>query len=159
MSGENGRRMSIDNLVSRLDGVKETGHGKYIACCPAHEDRSPSLAIKEGDDGRVLLHCFAGCETEDVLTAIGLTFCDLYLEQMGSKHNYKRQRFDARQVLAGVSHEIMVVCLIADRLVPAADEPDQSRLIVAAARLNNALNLSQSIGTPPEIKNIRRGGS
>ena len=153
--------MTIDTLISRLDGVKETGPGKFVARCPAHDDRSPSLAIKEADDGRILLHCFAGCETEDVLTAIGLTFCDLYLEQMGSKHNYqpKRQRFDARQVLAGVSHEIMVVCLIADRLASAAEEPDQSRLIVAAARLNNALNLSQSIGTPPEIKNIRRGGS
>ena len=61
--------MSIESLISRLDGVKETGPGKYVARCPAHEDRSPSLAIKDCGDGRILLHDFAGCETEDVLSA------------------------------------------------------------------------------------------
>jgi len=107
--------MSIDALLSRLDGVKETGHGKYVARCPAHDDRSPSLAISEGDAGRTLLKCFAGCETEDVLSALGLTFSDVMPERIGTEHSYKplRQRFDARQVLGGVSHEIMVVCLIA----------------------------------------------
>jgi len=48
--------MSIDALLDRLDGVKETGHGKYIARCPAHDDQSPSLAIKDCGDGRILLH-------------------------------------------------------------------------------------------------------
>ncbi len=47
--------MSIEALLERLDGIKESGHGKYVARCPAHEDRSPSLAIKECDDGRVLM--------------------------------------------------------------------------------------------------------
>ena len=119
------------------------------------------MAVRDCSDGVILLHCFAGCEAENVLTAIGLTFCDLYPEKMGSKHSYqpKQKPFDARQVLAGVSHEIMVVCLIADRLASTAEEPDQSRLIVAAARLNNGLNMSRSIGTSPEIKNIRRGRS
>ena len=52
--------MSADALLSRLDGVKKTGHGQWIARCPAHEDRSPSLSIAEKDD-RVLVHCHAGC--------------------------------------------------------------------------------------------------
>lgn len=152
--------MTIDILLSRLDGVKETGHGKYVARCPAHDDRSPSLAIKDGDDGRILIHCFAGCEAEDVLSAIGLRFSDVMPERIGSEHSYKpmRQRFDARQVLVGVSHEIMVVCLIADRMAGSADEHDQARLILTAGRLNNALNIAQPLGTPTEVKQIRRGG-
>ncbi len=62
-------------------------------------------------------------------------------------------------MLAGLSHEIMVVCLIADRLASAANDDDQSRLLLAATRLNTALDISQSLGTPPEIKKIRRGQS
>lgn len=40
---------NIDKLTSRLDGVKSNGYGKYLARCPAHDDKSPSLAIKETD--------------------------------------------------------------------------------------------------------------
>ncbi len=47
--------MTIDALLSLLDGVRETGPGKYQARCPAHDDRSASLAIKDCGDGRVLL--------------------------------------------------------------------------------------------------------
>ena len=47
--------MTIDALLNGLDGIRETGHGKYAARCPAHDERSPSLAIKDCGDGRVLL--------------------------------------------------------------------------------------------------------
>ena len=153
--------MSLSVLLSRLDGVRETGPGKFVARCPAHADRSPSLSVSEGDNNPVLVHCFSGCETEVVLSAIGLTFSDLYPERLGAAHAYKPKRngFDARQVLVAASQEIMVVCLIADKLASVVDDPDQSRLIIAAARLNNALNMSQSLGTPPEMKKIRRGES
>ena len=153
--------MNIESLLSHFDDVKETGHGRFIARCSAHDDRSPSLAISEGDEGRLLLHCWAGCETEDVLSARGLTFADVMPERLGTKHSYRpmRQRFDARQVLAGVSHEVMVICLIADRLAGVANDDDQSRLLLAAARLNEALDISRSLGTPPELKKIRRGES
>ena len=54
----------IDLVIDLLDGVRKSGSG-WSARCPAHEDHSPSLSISEGDDGRVLLHCFTGCTTED----------------------------------------------------------------------------------------------
>jgi DNA primase len=50
----------IENLLGRLKKVKGR-NGSWTACCPAHNDGSPSLAIREGEDGRVLLHCFGGC--------------------------------------------------------------------------------------------------
>jgi hypothetical protein len=51
--------------------VRDLGHGRYMAQCPAHEDRDPSLSFKECDDGRILVNCFAGCPTEAVMDSIG----------------------------------------------------------------------------------------
>ncbi len=137
--------MSIETLISRLDGVKETGHGKYVARCPAHDDKSPSLAIKECGDGRILIHDFAGCETEDVLAAIGLEFSDVMPERIGTEHSYKRMRqpFDARQVLATLDHESLVVSIIgADFLEHKdIDEDTWSRLGAAVSRINSARSL------------------
>ncbi len=134
--------MTIDALLDGLDGIRETGHGKYVARCPAHDDRSPSLAIKDCDDGRVLVHCFAGCETEDVLSAIGLTFSDVMPERIGKEHSYKplRQRFDARQVLATLDHEAMVTAIIASDVLEhkEVDEDTWCRLGAAAQRINTA---------------------
>jgi len=151
--------MTIETFISCLDGIKETGPGKYLARCPAHDDRSPSLAIKDGDDGRVLIHCFAGCETEDVLSAIGLTFSDVMPERIGDEHRHKpmRQRFDARQVLECVSHEVIVICLIAEKYASIIGDEDEARLMLAATRLNTALDAAPPLRTPPELRAIRRG--
>lgn len=67
----------IDDILQRLDKVRKTCKG-HQARCPAHDDGGPSLAIRECDDGRVLLHCFAGCSTADVVAALGLTMSDLF---------------------------------------------------------------------------------
>ncbi len=53
------------------------GEDRWMARCPAHADRTPSLSIRDAGD-RLLIYCHAGCATEDVLAAIGLTFRDLY---------------------------------------------------------------------------------
>ncbi|MET0013049.1 MAG: CHC2 zinc finger domain-containing protein [Sedimenticola sp.] len=68
----------VDNLLDRLEGVRKTSDRKYMARCPAHDDKSPSLSISETDNGTVLIHCFSGCEAESVLNAVGLGFPDLY---------------------------------------------------------------------------------
>ncbi len=138
--------MRLSSLISHLNAVRETGPGKYVSRCPAHDDRSPSLAIRDCDDGRVLIHCFAGCETENVLSAIGLTFSDLMPERIGSEHSYKPQRFDTRQVLAALDHESLVVAIVgADFLQhQAIDEPTWSRLAQAVGRINTA----RAIATP-----------
>jgi 5S rRNA maturation endonuclease (ribonuclease M5) len=65
------------NILSRLKKVKQR-QGGWIALCPAHADKQPSLSISEAEDGKVLLHCHAGCQTEDILSAIGLTISDLF---------------------------------------------------------------------------------
>jgi hypothetical protein len=49
------------------------------ALCPAHADRSPSLSLDIGDDGRALLYCFAGCATRQIMSALGLQMSDLFI--------------------------------------------------------------------------------
>jgi len=63
--------MNIEEVLERLEGVRRTGSG-WVARCPAHDDRSPSLSVAEGRDGRVLLRCFAGCEFAAIADAIGM---------------------------------------------------------------------------------------
>ena len=67
----------VDLVLSRLSHVKRVSGG-YMARCPAHDDKNPSLSITEGNDGRVLLKCFAGCSTEEIVKALGLTMSDLF---------------------------------------------------------------------------------
>lgn len=71
--------MTIEDLLSRLDKVAKDGEG-YKARCPAHEDRNPSLSIGQGREG-ILLHCHAGCSTEAVCSALGITTADLFTEK------------------------------------------------------------------------------
>ena len=69
-------------VLSCLDKVKARGDGKWMARCPAHDDRTPSLSVSRGGDGRALLHCFAGCAFRDVLAAIGMEEREAFVGQL-----------------------------------------------------------------------------
>jgi len=71
--------MNIATFLDRLDNVHRNGSG-WTARCPAHDDDAPSLSINEGDDGRVLVHCHAGCDTVAIVAAMGLTMRDLFAQ-------------------------------------------------------------------------------
>jgi Protein of unknown function (DUF3987) len=77
----------IDLVLPKLSRATPNGHG-WLACCPAHEDQTPSLSINQGDDGRVLLKCFAGCSHEAIMEALGLQSKDLFVPR--DSHNGKR---------------------------------------------------------------------
>lgn len=69
--------MTLDDFLERVEGVKTAGNG-YVAICPGHDDTAASLGITEGDDGRVLLRCHAGCDVTDILTKMNLSLRDLF---------------------------------------------------------------------------------
>jgi hypothetical protein len=69
--------MTADSIAARLN-AQSSGRGRWTTHCPAHNDRSPSLSIAEGDDGRVLLFCHAGCEIEAIAQALGIEVRDLF---------------------------------------------------------------------------------
>jgi hypothetical protein len=137
--------MGIDVFLSNLEGVRQTGHGRWVAKCPAHDDRSPSMAVRELDDGRILLHCFAECSPDEILDAIGMTFSDLYPEKTeGHCHHPERRPWPASDALRCVSFDALVVASSAATLLDGTpfSEADRERLMLAASRLQEAATLA-----------------
>lgn len=138
---------AVTKLLDRLERVRPTGPGRWLACCPAHEDGSPSLSIREMEDGRVLLNDFGGCETQEILDALGLSFSDLF-ERSLSKSGLPatHSRIPARELLDVIGHESMVVALIAAELVGkrTVSEEDWKRLAKAVARIGRVRDYAYS---------------
>ena len=129
-----------DRILARLEQVRQTGCDRWVACCPAHEDRSPSLSIRETADGRLLLYDFGGCQTGDVLAALGMELSDLYDKPLGHSFPPSKSRIPARDLLELVGFEIDAATII---LADVADGRSISavawqRISTAAARIGQA---------------------
>jgi hypothetical protein len=138
--GRRGRCVTAaSKVLDRLAGVKQTAPGRWISRCPAHEDKSPSLSIRETEDGRVLLYCFAACGAGDVLDSIGLCMSDLFDQPIAHHMPPLRGGFSARELLELNSHEALVAADLASSAQrrPLTEE-EQTRLVQAAARLSKA---------------------
>src|SRR5438105_1493060 len=68
----------IEPVLAKLKNVKPAGAEKWMALCPAHGDRARSLSLRLGKDGRVLMHCHAGCTVAAIMTVLGLQMTDLF---------------------------------------------------------------------------------
>lgn len=99
----------INNILSFLDKVKRTGEGKWLALCSAHADRTPSLAIKETDDGKILIHCFAGCSVSEVVGSMGLKLSDLMPDNPEFKKGSRPPRFNKYELFDIVIFEVMIL--------------------------------------------------
>lgn len=133
--------MITESFLSRLDRVKKTGPSRWLACCPAHDDRSPSLAIREVDDGRTLIHCFAGCGATEIVQSIGLEMHDLFPESPGGRPALApREKWITQDVISALGEECMVVVIAASALSAGKKltEEDNQRLLVAARRFHAA---------------------
>lgn len=71
--------MTFEQVASQLN-AKRVG-SNTLAKCPAHEDKTASLSISEGTDGRVLMYCHAGCQVPDIARAMGVEISDLFAEE------------------------------------------------------------------------------
>ena len=135
----------IENLISRLRKVRRTGNGQFIACCPAHDDRSPSLSIRDVGDGRILLNCLAGCATEDVLGAIGMTFEDIMppkpIDHRVAPVKPRVYSTDALRLIQGESRIVMIMAYNMLMENPVTDA-DYSRLRIAMERINTAVEMA-----------------
>ena len=137
--------MIADALLARLEKVQKTGHNRWKACCPAHDDKTPSLGIREEDDGRVLLHCFAGCSALDVITAVGLEWDALFPPRPLPPEGCRpiRRTFLPADAFETLRHEVDVVTLIAGDMLRGKDVPveDHARLLVAQQQLDAVAQL------------------
>lgn len=137
----------IDLLLGRLERVRKSGRG-WTAKCPAHEDRTASLSVAIGDDGRVLAHCFAGCAAAEVASAAGLTLADLFpkrptadmtfAERAALREHGRQAQWRAALNVLGLEAKIVQIYgrdLLAKR-TPTDD--DTERLILACNRIDDA---------------------
>lgn len=133
---------AAERLLARLDGVKAIGPGRWLARCPAHEDRRPSLSVKDADD-RALAFCFAGCSAHDVVTAVGLTLGDLFerpLDHHKAPLRDRRHQHAACEALKLLAHETLVALIAAENMARGRElsDADRDRLTLAAVRIRSA---------------------
>ncbi len=132
---------AVHRVLERLDAVRQTSPGRWRARCAGHGGKSQSLAIADAE-GRVLMHCFAGCETAAVLSAIGLTVSDLFDNNVGEHKPLQRSPWTARDVLDLVLLEAHVVGIVASDMLQnhTISEQDWRRLSQATGRLVGIAN-------------------
>jgi hypothetical protein len=92
--------MMVGDFLNLLQAVRQTSRG-WVGRCPAHEDKSPSLSIREGEEHRILLHCFGGCTTAEICTALHLKLRDLFSDsdrQWPLLQNERRRQYTLRAI-------------------------------------------------------------
>lgn len=134
--------MTAAEFANLVQG-RQVGRDKWTARCPAHEDRSPSLSISAGRDGRVLVYCFGGCTTDAILSALQLGRRDLFQGPppspaqrvaLEAERNAMEKRKHKTRVAARAACDVerkweAVVNTLGDRLAHAPDDaPEKSAL-------------------------------
>jgi len=136
--------VNVHELLSRLDKVRQSNPNQWTARCPAHEDRGPSLSIRDRGDGLIMLHCFAGCETESVLAALGLTFADISPpNRLRDAEPLGPTKWSALTVLRAISHDALAMALLANDIAQKGsstieerdDLHDRAAAVMAAIRM------------------------
>lgn len=132
-------------LLDRLDGVRQSGPGRWLARCPAHADKSPSLSIREMPDGRVLVHDFAGCDIGAVLDAVGLTINDLFPGRLTDHGRPVRPGHNhaAGAALGSLADDVLLVGIAAESLAAgvALTRKDRDALVAASGRVQRTAEL------------------
>ena len=130
--------MNAELLLLRLQGVRKRGSSQWSARCPAHDDKSPSLSIRENPDGRVLLHCFGGCHTRNVVEALGLALEDLFPPNADRAPFERRSLITASQALELLADEALLVATAAGNVSNGIrlTAQDRQRLFAAAGRIS-----------------------
>ena len=130
--------MDIENLLARLEKVKSTGNGKWLACCPAHPDKSPSLGVKQTDDGKILIHCFGGCPVTEIVSAIGFQLSDLMPDEPTHKKGSKPPRFNRYELFDRLAFESLILSLGVRQLLNFEDlaAADLLRVVLAEETIN-----------------------
>ena len=124
--------------------VKQTGSGKWLARCPAHDDKHPSLSVAEGDDGRVLVKCWSGCGAAEVVAAVGMSFSDLFpCKPIAGEFVPRIKRpFSHRDILAALNFEMLIGSVALANLASGVEltDEDRERFWLAQQRIQAAAN-------------------
>jgi hypothetical protein len=133
--------MIADNFLSQLEGVKRIGADRWLARCPAHDDRRPSLSIREMDGEKVLVHCWAGCSVGDVLGSVGLAMDTLFPPRTSHRSKPEGRPWPATDVLRALEYEALIVATAASFMGNGGvlTKEDRHRLLLASERITSAV--------------------
>jgi len=132
---------NIDTLLSRVHKLKETGDGKWLACCPAHDDKPPSLAIKLADD-QILIHCFAGCDVSSIVNSLGLELSDLMPEsKRHSRPDNKRPKFNKYELFDRIVEESAILIVAIRQMFKGTplNDNDMARVVKAEGIIDDII--------------------
>lgn len=131
----------VDVVLSRLSCVRQVGPDRWMTCCPAHEDRDPSLSVHETRDGRVLIHCFAGCSNLEIVEVMGLQLADLFPARRFAPRSWQSRGrpMHGSDVLKVIVDELWIVSVGASMAARGELPPAEcQRLVKAASRIREA---------------------
>lgn len=129
--------MSVNKILERLESHRKTSENQWVAVCPSHRDRSPSLHVKQKEDGRILIHCKAGCGANEVLDAIGLRYSDLFPDTGENHRGFQRVR---REVLDDYVVEIWNADRELGRLPTREDKERYRQALMSGGKPNNFID-------------------
>lgn len=116
--------MAVEALLSRLEKVRATGPLKWSACCPSHTDKTPSLAVREMADGRILVHCFGGCSAIEIVGALGLELSDLMPERIDHHFAPIRRPWTGDDALRALTAQSVVIGVMTANLMKGIEVTD-----------------------------------
>jgi hypothetical protein len=136
----------IEDILPRLEKVKRTGPNNWLSCCPAHDDQSPSMTIHAADDGRILVHCWAGCSFEEIKDAVGLGWEPWFPPKPIEYAPKVRRPFPAADVLEALSFECIVIAVHAAQLANGEQlsDEDKARMWLAFDRFQEGRELANA---------------
>lgn len=103
----------IEDILSRLEKVRRTGPNNWLACCPAHEDKNPSLTLHASDTGKIVARCHAECGIDAIVEAVGLGWEPWFPpKQKGDFSPPIRRPFPAADVLRALADEAEILDIV-----------------------------------------------
>jgi hypothetical protein len=137
----------IENFLTRLDKVKQVGNGEWVACCPAHDDKHPSMSVSEKGD-TFLVKCHSQhCGGIAIIESVGLTASDFYEKTDLPIHiRATKRKWSPRQICELGGESISSVALLLERLMTIGLEDDEidilrlegQKLIILFNEVNHA---------------------
>lgn len=107
-------QVAAEEIAAYLDG-KPSRDG-FMCKCPAHDDRSASLSVSTGNDGKTLIKCFAGCSFHEVINALGIEAKQLFPPSNYSKHDRKQynHKLNRARTIRLLWHELIVLMSVVE---------------------------------------------
>ncbi|MGD9663020.1 MAG: hypothetical protein AB7U63_17320 [Porticoccaceae bacterium] len=134
--------IGFDGFLPLMPKVQRSGNRARF-CCPAHQGKSRSAAAEQMPDGSIRIKCFAGCETIEILQAVGLTWLDIIPEHL--RHNRQhvtpgKPFFDAMAAINAILVDLNVARIVSNRMIDGtATREDHDALRTAHHRISAVL--------------------